>query len=86
MIGVMSEYNNAEAKRLCRSRKGQLVAGVCAGLADYFKVDANLVRLAFAMLTIFGGLGALLYAVAWVILPEEGEGASIAEGWISKAR
>jgi phage shock protein C len=86
MIGVMSEYNDDGAKRLCRSRKGQLVAGVCAGLADYLKVDANLIRLAFAVLTIFGGLGVLLYVVAWVILPEEGEGASIAEGWISKAR
>jgi phage shock protein C len=82
----MSDYDTGAAKRLHRSTKGQLVAGVCTGLAEYFKVDPNLVRLAFAVLTVFGGLGVLLYLIAWVILPEEGEGASIAETWIGKSR
>jgi phage shock protein C len=83
---TMSEYSNGGARRLYRSRKGQVVAGVCAGLAEYFKVDATLVRLAFAVLTVFGGLGALLYLIAWIILPEEGEDASIAESFINKQR
>ncbi len=62
------------------------MAGVCAGLADYFGVDVNLVRLVFAGLTIFGGMGVLLYAVAWLIIPEQGESASIAEGFMKKKK
>lgn len=82
----MSEYNNGNAKRLHRSRKGQMIAGVCAGLAEHFGVDVNLVRLGFAVFTIFFGVGVLIYLAAWVILPEEGEDTSIAETWMSKRR
>jgi phage shock protein C len=78
----MSENN----RRLYRSRKGQMVAGVCAGLAEHFGVDVNLVRLAFAVFTIFFGVGVLIYLAAWIILPEEGEDISIAEGWVNKRR
>jgi len=78
--------NGTEGKQLYRSREGRIVAGVCAGLADYFGVDVNLVRLVFAGLTIFGGMGVLLYAVAWLIIPEQGESASIAEGFMKKKK
>jgi phage shock protein C len=74
-------------KRLYRSRKGQMLAGVCAGLAEHFGVDVNLVRLVFAIVTIFSaGLGLLIYLAAWVILPEEGDDTSIAETWMNKRR
>jgi len=73
-------------KRLYRSRKGQLIAGVCAGLAEHFGIDVNLVRLAFAVFTIFFGVGVLIYLAAWIILPEEGEDTSIAESWVTKRR
>jgi phage shock protein C len=86
MIGDMSEMNNGGPRRLARSRKGQIVAGVCSGLGDYLKVDANVVRLGFAVLTIFGGLGILIYLIAWVILPEEDQDTSIAESWVKKQR
>ena len=46
---------NNGTKRLYRRREGRIVAGVCAGLAAYFGVDATLVRLAFALFTVFGG-------------------------------
>jgi phage shock protein PspC (stress-responsive transcriptional regulator) len=63
-----------------------MVAGVCAGLASYFGVDVNLVRLGFGIFTVFWGLGALIYVLAWVVLPEEGEGSSILESFIGKLR
>ena len=44
---------------------------MCAGLAAYFGIDPTLVRLAFALFTIFGGAGVLLYLVAWIVIPEE---------------
>jgi phage shock protein PspC (stress-responsive transcriptional regulator) len=83
----MSEYNGSGNKRLLRIRQGRLVAGVCTGLAAYFGVDVNLVRLAFGVLTVFYGLGILLYLIAWMILPEEGdESGSILESFINKRR
>lgn len=82
----MSEQRNEGPKRLARSTKGRMIAGVAAGAADYLNVDPNLVRLGFAVLTIFGGLGILLYLVAWVILPEESEDTSIAEQWVNSRR
>ena len=84
MITDMSEHNGSGNKRLLRIRQGRLVAGVCTGLAAYFGVDVNLVRLAFGVLTVFYGLGILLYLIAWLILPEEGEDGSIVESFVSK--
>ena len=74
------------SKRLYRIQDGRLVAGVCAGLAAYFGIDPTLVRLGFVVLTAFGGLGALLYLGAWVVIPEETDGVSIAESFINKRR
>jgi phage shock protein C len=86
MITDMSENNNGTGKRLLRVRQGRMVAGVCAGLARYFGVDVNLVRLAFGIFAIFYGLGILLYLIAWMILPEEGENGSILESLINRRR
>ena len=81
----MSEDNGSSGgKRLLRIRQGRIVAGVCAGLGAYFGVDVNLVRLAFGVLTVFYGLGILLYLIAWLILPEQGEDGSIVESFVSK--
>ena len=83
----MNEPNSSGTKRLYRAREGRVVAGVCAGLATYFGVDPTLVRLAFALVTIFGGVGVLLYLIAWIVIPEEGgEGTSLAENVVNKRR
>ena len=82
---VMNEPTGG-TKHLNRLRHGRLVAGVCTGLAAYFGIDATLVRLAFAVLTVFGGLGILLYLCAWVIIPDEVDGTSIAETFVNKRR
>jgi len=74
------------SKQLIRPREGRMVAGVCAGLGDYFGLDANLVRLIFAALSIFGGAGVLVYLVAWLVVPEEGEDKSIADSYLNKKR
>jgi phage shock protein C len=84
MITHMSENSGSEGKRLLRLRNGRMVAGVCAGLAAYFKVDVNLVRLGFGVFTVFYGLGILIYLVAWAILPEEGEDKSVLESFLRR--
>ena len=60
-------------KRLYRSRKDRQIAGVCGGVADYLSIDPTLVRLAFALLTLAGGPGLVLYIVLAAILPVEPE-------------
>ena len=84
MITGMSENNGTGGKRLLRLRNGRMAAGVCAGLAAYFGVDVNLVRLGFGVFTVFYGLGILVYLIAWAILPEEGEDNSILESFVNK--
>ena len=61
-----------EYKRLYRSVDDRMVAGVCAGIADYFKIDPTLVRLIF----VFGALGTVsglfwAYLIMAIIVPEE---------------
>lgn len=81
----MNEQNGS--KRLIRTRNGRMVAGVCSGIAEYANIDANVIRAIFAVLTLLTvGAFALVYLVAWVIFPEEGEGESIAENLINKTR
>jgi phage shock protein PspC (stress-responsive transcriptional regulator) len=62
-----------ENKRLYRSQKNSMIAGVCGGLADYFKAEPVLVRGLF-VIAIFAGLGGVLvYVILWIITPlEEG--------------
>ena len=64
-------------KVLVRSRKDRMVAGVCAGAAEYFGIDVTLVRALVAVIT--GGAGVLAYLAAWAIIASEGEKASPAE-------
>ncbi len=59
-----------EPRKLYRSRSQRMIAGVCGGLADYFNIDATLVRVLFLLLAVFGGTGLVIYVVMWVIVPD----------------
>ncbi len=56
-------------RRLVRRTDDRVIAGVAAGLGDYFSVDPILFRVAFIVTSFTGGLGLLLYVVAWWLLP-----------------
>ncbi|MDA8228475.1 MAG: PspC domain-containing protein [Desulfitobacterium hafniense] len=56
-------------ERLYRSGREKMLAGVCGGLADYFNVDVTLVRLVTLLAILMGGVGFLVYIVAWIIVP-----------------
>ena len=74
-----------ETKILVRSRNGRMVAGICAGIADYSGLDVTLVRLMVAVVSVItGGTGVLAYLAAWMIIPGEGENASIAQDILGK--
>jgi phage shock protein C len=59
-----------EPRKLYRSRDQRMLAGVCGGLAEYFNVDATLMRVLFLVLAVFGGTGLVIYVVMWLIVPD----------------
>ncbi len=59
-------------RRLTRSQNNRMLAGVCGGIAEYFGIDATVVRLLWTMLsllTIWPGIVA--YILAWIIVPAD---------------
>lgn len=59
-------------KRLYRVEEGRMLCGVCAGIAEYFKLDPTLIRLAWVVFCFLGGSGILAYIIAAIIMPSEG--------------
>lgn len=60
-----------EPKRLYRSFTNKMIAGVCGGIADYFSIDATVVRLLFVLGFFLGTAAFWIYIVMWVLMPEE---------------
>ena len=59
-------------KKLVRPKEGRTIAGVAAGLADYFDVDVTLVRIIWVILLLPGGLPGLIpYLICWIMIPPE---------------
>jgi phage shock protein PspC (stress-responsive transcriptional regulator) len=58
-------------KKLYRSRKNRIIAGVCGGIGEYFGIDPTIIRLLWVLVTFFGGWGILAYIVFWIIIPEK---------------
>jgi phage shock protein C len=67
----MNQEEDIMSKKLIRSTDDRMIAGVCGGLADYFQIDPVLVRLAFVLLTIYGGAGPLVYLLLAILMPLE---------------
>ena len=58
--------------QLSRSRSNRILGGVAGGIAAYTGLDSGLVRLITAAVVLFTGIGAVIYILAWILLPEEG--------------
>lgn len=67
-----------DPRTLRRSRSDRVVAGVLGGVGRRVGVDPVVLRVVIAVLSLFGGIGIMLYALGWLLLPEEGEDASLA--------
>jgi phage shock protein PspC (stress-responsive transcriptional regulator) len=68
---------------LRRAVDGRMLAGVCAGLADYLAVDVTVIRVAFGVLTLMGGAGVPAYLACLLLIPEEGTDESLAGSLLS---
>lgn len=62
---------------LQRFPEGRVLAGVCSGVSQSTGIDITLVRIAFVLLTLATGMGVLVYSLAWLLLPLEGETTNI---------
>ncbi|MFO7819369.1 MAG: PspC domain-containing protein [Halanaerobacter sp.] len=58
-------------KRLYRSKHDRMIAGVCAGLGDYFGIDPTIVRLIWVFLFFGAGFGVVAYIICMIVIPEE---------------
>lgn len=70
-----TETKDSVPRRLQRRSDDRVVAGVAGGLGDYTGVDPIVFRIGFIVLTLAGASGLLLYALAWIFIPEEGRSA-----------
>lgn len=57
-------------KKLRRSNN-KMIAGVCAGIAEYFEIDPTIIRVIWAIAALIGGTGILAYLVSALIMPKE---------------
>ena len=63
----MSDY-----KVLTRSKSDRMIAGVCAGLADYLNMDPTVIRLLFVLGLFLGGPGIIIaYLIMAIVTPEQ---------------
>jgi phage shock protein PspC (stress-responsive transcriptional regulator) len=67
---IMPPPLRGRGRRMYRDPSNQRIAGVCSGLAAYFKIDPLLVRILFVVFTLAYGAGILIYFVLWVGVPE----------------
>jgi phage shock protein PspC (stress-responsive transcriptional regulator) len=61
-----------DLRQLRRTRDDRMIGGVCGGLGRYAGIDPIIFRIVLAALAIFGGVGLLLYALGWLLIPEDG--------------
>ena len=59
-------------KKLYRSKKNRIIAGVCSGIGEYFDIDPTIVRVLWVIGTLASmGFGIIAYILCWIIIPEK---------------
>jgi signal transduction histidine kinase len=81
--GDMGATPTAAPRRepLRRDRANGLAAGVCAGIGRHLRIDPLIVRIAFVAAATAGGVGIVLYGLAWVLVPADDATADRTSTW-----
>jgi len=58
-------------RKLTRSKTNRVIGGVCGGVGEYFDVDPVIIRIVWAAAVFLGGVGVILYILAWIIIPDD---------------
>jgi phage shock protein PspC (stress-responsive transcriptional regulator) len=73
LSGSQEEQHREKPKgKLYRDPDNRQIGGICSGIAAWFGLDPLWVRIAFAIITLLYGTGAIIYLVLWIILPQAG--------------
>ncbi|HZC26986.1 MAG TPA: PspC domain-containing protein [Actinopolymorphaceae bacterium] len=75
-----------DLRALRRASDGRIIAGVCAGAGRRLGVDPVVLRVVLVVLALFGGVGLLLYAAGWLLMPSEGDQQSLLEQQLGRRR
>ena len=67
-----------EPKKLYQSNQNKMIDGVCGGIAEYFGLDATLIRVGWALVSL-SGTGILAYIVCALIIPEKPENPNVVD-------
>ena len=62
-----------ETRKLQRSTSNKMIAGVCAGIANYFNLDPTIIRVLYVLMVFFAGFGILLDLILWLVIPSESQ-------------
>ena len=65
-------HDGPKPRRLERDSNNKMIAGVAAGVANYFDLDPTIVRVLWALTILAGGLGVVAYVIMWIVVPEAG--------------
>ena len=60
-------------KKLYKIEEGKMICGVCTGVAEYLRLDVNVVRLVTVVGACCGGIGLIAYIAAAILLPFQDE-------------
>ena len=66
-----SHSHDGNLRFIKRSKHNSMIAGVCAGIAEYLEVDPTVIRILFVVFTFIGGSGVIVYILLWLLMPEE---------------
>ena len=61
-------------KKLYKSVKDRKLTGVCGGIAEYFDIDSNIVRIVWLILVLCAGTGLLAYIICTIVLDDNPNG------------
>ncbi len=65
--------NETKTRKLYRSQKSRMLAGVCGGVAEYLAIDVTIVRIAWLLASLFNGIGVIAYLVFLLLVPNNPE-------------
>jgi phage shock protein PspC (stress-responsive transcriptional regulator) len=64
------KFSSPGYHRMYRDTDHRIIGGVCAGMGAYWDIEPLIIRIIFAALVLAGGIGALVYLILYIVIPE----------------
>ena len=70
LLYLIDKVNLIIMSKTLKRSSNSMIAGVCAGVANYFGIDPTVVRILWVIFTLCGGAGILLYVIMLILMPK----------------